>query len=143
MEVVLARGASPARVQGHLYPRRLCPDLGGGGGGGGVRTWDFQQAGLISCAGSCPGQGLGTSVLDHEQRPFQAQVAAFPCHFSSAAFVPTSCWKSWTFSSFHLSVISTNCAESAQNYLLMRCSNKVSLRSQTLFLLHVSGMHQV
>lgn len=25
-------------------------------------NWDFQQAGLISCAGSCPGQGLGTSV---------------------------------------------------------------------------------
>lgn len=75
---------------------------------GGVRTWDFQQAGLISCAGSCPGQGFGTSVLDHEQRPLQAEVATVPCHFSYAAFVATSCWKSWTFSSFHCSVISTD-----------------------------------
>lgn len=36
VEVVLAPGAAgcAVRVQGHLYPRRLCPDLGGGGGGG-------------------------------------------------------------------------------------------------------------
>lgn len=51
-------------------------------GGGG--TWDFQQTGLISCAGSCPGQGLGTSVLDHEQKPLQAGVVTIPCHFSYA-----------------------------------------------------------
>lgn len=49
------------------------------GGGGG--TWDFQQTGLISCAGSCPGQGLGTSVLDHEQRPLQAGVVTIPSLF--------------------------------------------------------------
>lgn len=96
------------RVQGHLYPCRLCPDLGDRGGGGGVRTWDLQQTGLISCAGSCPGQGLGTSVLDHEQRPLQAEVVTIPCHFSYAAFLATRCWKGWTSSSFHFSVISTD-----------------------------------
>lgn len=52
-----------ARVQGHLYSCRLC---------------HVQQAGLISCAGSCPGQGLGTRVLDHEQRPLQAGQGLLP-----------------------------------------------------------------
>lgn len=56
-----------ARVQGHLYSCRLC---------------HVQQAGLISCAGSCPGQGLGTRVLDHEQRPLQAGVVTILYHFS-------------------------------------------------------------
>lgn len=40
VEVVLAPRAAgcAARVQGHLYPRRLCPDLGGGGGELGLPT---------------------------------------------------------------------------------------------------------
>lgn len=64
VEVVLARGCGcAARVQGHLYSCRLRLDLGQGG------TWDFQQAGLISCAGSRPGQALGTRVLDQEHKP--------------------------------------------------------------------------
>lgn len=55
-----------ARVQGHLYSCRLC---------------HVQQAELISCAGSCPGQGLGTRVLDHEQRPLQAGVVTILYHY--------------------------------------------------------------
>lgn len=40
VEVVLAPRAAgcAARVQGHLYPRRLCPDLGDGGGELGLPT---------------------------------------------------------------------------------------------------------
>lgn len=40
VEVVLAPRAAgcAARVQGHLYPRWLCPDLGGGGGELGLPT---------------------------------------------------------------------------------------------------------
>lgn len=73
------------------------PGLGRWGGNGGG---DFQQAGLISCAGSCPGQCLGTRVLDQEQRPSQAGVITVLYHFSYVPLFSLRFWKSWT-SSFH------------------------------------------
>lgn len=134
-----------ARVEGHLYPRRLCPDLGGGG-----CMWDFQQAGLISCAGSCPGQGLGTRVLDHKQRPLQAGFVTILYHFLYVLlFFPKSCGKSLMFSSFHelnICRLWRFCAQHVQNWLYfpmwylykLTCSSEIA----DVPPLHVSGMHQ-
>lgn len=129
-----------ARVEGHLYPCRLCPDLGGGG-----CMWDFQQAGLISCAGSCPGQGLGTRVLDHKQRPLQAGFVTILYHFLCVLLFFLKAVGKVECSHLFMSLISADFDASVHNMCktasISRCGTCSSEIADVLPL-HVSGMHQ-